>query len=485
MQGNRRGRRSAIGSGLLTGLSTAAVSGSAAVAGAILSRKFGHGVKTDGFFAVYAVYLALVLVANVLRVIVLPRFVRARDDSRLPGEVGAWLASLTVFIAPAVALAIAWPDGIARVLTAGGGARHSATELLPWLVPAAAAQIYAGLFASALAAFDEYQSAAAGFGLGAVAGLALIAALADRGVAAWGWGLALNGAIAVAVPLSALVARHGLGRPDAGLGSRLVELGEGIALPVSLQLMFVVGIRFASGLGVGKPTTFSYAYLIAAFLVAVTASSVALVSTVPFARAGFAPERVARHVLAASWLSLVPVVAAVGVFALAGQTIVRWALGSAYGGGTGHELGRIVAYLSPWIVASVGVSIAFPLVFVRGRARFLPLIAGGALAVHVLVEWGGRAAFGLAGLAGGLAVTAALVLVTILAWLGALTATLRGLVVAAAACGGVALVGFGLPRIVLHPLPAAAVGLVLYSVVMLAWRPPGLRAAWSYVRALY
>ena len=37
MQGKRRGRRSAVGSGLLTGLSTAAVSGSAAVAGAILS----------------------------------------------------------------------------------------------------------------------------------------------------------------------------------------------------------------------------------------------------------------------------------------------------------------------------------------------------------------------------------------------------------------------------------------------------------------
>ncbi len=485
MQGNRRGRRSAIGSGVVTGLSTAAVSGSAAVAGAILSRKFGHGVETDGFFAVYAVYLALVLVANVLRVVVLPRLVRAREDGRLPGEVGAWLLSLTVLVAPATALALAWPDGIARVLTAGAGPRHTAAELLPWLVPAAAAQVYAGLFASALAAFDEYQSAAAGFGLGALAGLGLIAALADDGVEAWGWGLALNGGIAIAIPLAALAARHGLALPDERLGARLAELGEGIALPVALQLMFVVGIRFASGLGVGRPTTFSYAYLIAAFLVAVTASSVALVSTVPFARAGFSPERVARHVLAASWLSLVPVVAAVGVFALAGETIVRWALGSAYGGGTGHELGRIVAYLSPWIVASVAVSIAFPLVFVRGRARFLPLFAGAALGVHVLVEWGGRAAFGLAGLAGGLAVTAALVLATILVWLGALAVTLRGLAVAAAVCGVVALLGFGLPRTVLHSVPAAAAGLVLYTAVMLAWRPPGLRAAWSYVRALY
>ncbi len=81
--------------------------------------------------------------------------------------------------------------------------------------------------------------------------------------------------------------------------------------------------------------------------------------------------------------------------------------------------------------------------------------------------------------------TAALVLATILVWLGALAVTLRGLAVAAAACGVVALLGFGLPRTVLHSVPAAAAGLVLYTAVMLAWRPPGLRAAWSYVRALY
>ena len=68
MQGNRSRGRATLGSSVVTGISTAAVSGSAAVAGIILSRKFGHGVRTDGFFAAYAVYLALVLVASALRV---------------------------------------------------------------------------------------------------------------------------------------------------------------------------------------------------------------------------------------------------------------------------------------------------------------------------------------------------------------------------------------------------------------------------------
>src|SRR2546423_111854 len=237
MQGSPEARRSAVGSGILTGISTAAVSASAAVAGAILSRKVGHGVKTDGFFAAYAVYIALALV--------------------------------------------------------------------------------------------------------------------DHGVRAFGWGIALNAAISLLVPLGVLVGRRGVGFPDADPGSRLRRLAEGVALPFALQGLYVIGLRFASGLGEGRPTTFSYAYLIAALLVAVTATSLALVSSLPLAPAQLTPERAGRHVVAASWLSLVVVAAAAGVFALAGERVARWALGSSYGGGTGAQLGRLVVYLAPWMVAAV------------------------------------------------------------------------------------------------------------------------------------
>jgi len=37
---------------------------------------------------------------------------------------------------------------------------------------------------------------------------------------------------------------------------------------------------------------------------------------------------------------------------------------------------------------------------------------------------------------------------------------------------------------VLDQIPAAALGLVLYVVVLGVWRPRGLRRAWAYVRAL-
>lgn len=473
-----------MSSGILTGVSTAAVSGSAAVLGVILSRKFGHGVKTDGFFAAYVLYLALVLVASSVRVIVLPRFAAAQAEGRLEREVGSWAAALTAPLLACVVVAIAWSHGVASALTSNADARGYAAQLLPWLVPSAVAQVYGGLVASALAARDDYRWAAYGFAAGSLAGVGLTVALLGHGVVAFGWGLALNGALSLAIPLAPLVWRRRVGRPGGRAWGRLAELGEGVSLPLALQLLYAVGYRFASGLGAGRATTFSYAYLIAAFLVAVTAASTALVATVPFAREGSSPERVTRHVVAISWLSLVLVAAAAGVFALAGGGVVRHVLGSSYGGGTGSELGRLVVYLAPWMVASVALTVTYPLVFVRGRARWLPVLAGAAFGLQVLVEWGGRAAFGLAGIAGGLALTTAVVLAVLLAALGALGPVARGTAAASLACGGLAALAFGLPRIVLGPYSAATVGLVAYCVVLALWRPAGLRHAWSYVHAL-
>ena len=126
MQGSHSGRRSAVRSGLLTGLSTAAVSGSAALAGAILSRKFGHGVETDGFFAAYVVYVAVVLVASALRVVVLPEFARAQEAGRLGREVGSWALALAVPLVPLAAVAIAAPHWVAGLLTSNSQAQASA-----------------------------------------------------------------------------------------------------------------------------------------------------------------------------------------------------------------------------------------------------------------------------------------------------------------------------------------------------------------------
>ena len=204
MEGNRSRGRGAVRSGLQTGLSTAAVSGSAAVLGVILSRKFGHGVKTDGFFAAYGVYLALVLVAGSLRVVVLPRFVAARAAGRL-GRRGRNLGRR--------ARAAARRGG-----RAGGGLaardreradleRRARATRRPCCCRGSSRRPSPRSTAASSRARSPRSTTTAGprsgSPLGSVAGVLLTLALVDHGVVAFGWGLALNGALSLAIPLVA------------------------------------------------------------------------------------------------------------------------------------------------------------------------------------------------------------------------------------------------------------------------------------------
>ena len=490
MQGNRKAPRSAVRSGLLTGVSTAAVSGAAGIAGAILSRKFGHGAMTDGFFAAYAIYVALA----------------ARGELAPGGGASRSRASARRRGARARARVVGDRAGGAACPRRSRSASRRRTrspacsptaprrgraprELLPWLACAAAAQVYAGVAASALAALDDYGTAAFGYVAGAVAGVAAIAASrrSRRRRVRLGPGGQRRG-----------LARHPARRaaPGAGRsGRRAAAPAAGCArsprassLPFALQGLYVIGYRFASGLGTGKPTTFSYAYLIASLLVAVTATSVALISSAPLARGELTPERSARHIVSASWASLALVAGAAGFFALAGERVARIVLGSSYGGSTGAELGRLVAYLAPWMVASIALSVAFPLLFVRGRAAWLPLLAAGRARRSTSSSSGrGRAWLGLAGIAAGMAVTTfAILAVLLLRARGAAGRPLRGLLARRAPPAGCRRsCCFGGARLLVGAVPAAAIGLVLYAGALALWRPPGLAAAWGYLRRLH
>jgi hypothetical protein len=78
-------RRSAVRSGLLTGLAQVVIAFAAAGAGALLAHRFGRSAETDGFLAAYAVYLVLVLTAQAFRMVVVPDLTRAAAEGRLGG----------------------------------------------------------------------------------------------------------------------------------------------------------------------------------------------------------------------------------------------------------------------------------------------------------------------------------------------------------------------------------------------------------------
>jgi hypothetical protein len=471
------------------------VSGVAAVVGVVIAREFGRTEETDGLLAAYGVFIVIAIAAQAFRIAVLPQVARAKDDGRLAGELASVALALAVIAVPLVLVAELGAHWLAGLLTgeAGGVAEETAADALRWIVPAAVAHLFAALVASGLAALDDYAIAAAGYAAGSVAGLALILVRVEPdGIIAVAWGMTLNGSIALLVPLLGLAvraARTGMPgravRPSGPpLPSRLWMFGVGVALPLGLQLLYLVCLSFAGRQGTGAATSFVYAYLAASMLVTVTGGSLALVTSVPLTRSALSSASASRHILAAAWIALALVGAACGVFALAGGHVVEAVLGGAYGGDVGAELGTLVVALGPWIAASIAISLAFPLAFVTGRTRGLPLIAIAALALQVPLAWAGAELLDLDGLALALGLTTILVGAVLLEQLGVLRATAGGFLGAALAISALVVISFAPPSLVLGSVASAILGLVVYALLIALIRPRGLRSGWQYLREL-
>jgi hypothetical protein len=484
-----------LGSGALTAASTLVVAGVSALAGVILAHQVGRTAETDGFFAAYGVFIVIVLASQAIRIAVLPSLARARDDGRLAGEVAGYAAALAVIAVPLTILVELAAHPIAALLTGNGSAaaQAAAVDTLRWVVPAGVAQLFAGVAASGLAALDDYVTAALGYATGSVLGIALILdRVGSDGFIAVAWGMTLNAVVCLTIPLAGLAWRaystrmpsDALRSAGAPLGARLGAFATAAAVPLALQLVYVVSLPFAAREGVGAQTSFAYAYIGAAALVAVTASSLGLVTSVPLTRAGLDRPSITHHVISSSWLALVVIGAVAGACALSGSDLVEPVLGDSYGGDVGAEIARLVVALSPWMVVSVGVTVSFPLVFVTNRTRALPWVAFLALASELPLAWAGQSLAGLYGLALSLALSGGVVLAGLLRALGVLGSTLRGLAVAAGGVAAIALVAYVPPGLLLGSIAAAVLGLVLYAALVAAVRPAGLTSAWRYLRAL-
>ena len=486
--------RSAVRSGAFTGLSYVTLSLAAAVAGAFLAHKFGRNRETDGFMAAYGVYLVLVLGAQAFRMVVVPDLTRAEAEGRLGSEFRAYALAFVAVAVPASVIAWVFSDFWGELITGRlpEDSAHVAAQALPWLVPAAFAQLIAALAASALAAKDSYVPAALGFALGGIGGVVFFVLFADsHGLVALAWGLTLNGAIAIGLPMVVLLARGNRLRRHRGvplrLRYRLWRLLYGAAVPLALQGLYVIALRFAAGTGEGNVTSLSYAYLLAATFVSATAFSLALISAAPLTRRGVDAESAAEHVVHSAWISLAFVGAAAGLVALVGGRVVTAVLGDAFSGNVGDELGRLVVYLSPWMVANAAFLITYPLMFVMHRTRLLIPLALAGVIVDIPISIVCRSLWGLTGVTLALGVTTLLVVLGLMAALAPrmLFVTAVGLGRLSLLVGAATALAFGGASLVLSAVPAAAAGLALYAVLLVAMRQLGLAQAWHYVRALH
>ncbi|CAN5334719.1 hypothetical protein BH18ACT12_BH18ACT12_21900 [soil metagenome] len=466
----------------------------AAVAGAFLAHKFGRNRETDGFMAAYGLYLVLVLGAQAFRMVVVPDLTRADAAGRLSEEFRAYVIAFLAVAVPATIVAAVFADFWGELVTGRlpGESAVVAADALPWLIPAAFAQLLASLAASALAARDSYLPAAAGFALGGVGGVVFFVLAADsHGLVALAWGLALNGAIAIAIPAVALALTGSRLRRHRGvplrLRYRLWRLLYGAAIPLAVQGLYVIALRFAAGTGEGSVTSLSYAYLLAGTFTSATAFSLSLISAAPLTRRGVDAESAAEHVVHSAWVSLAFVGAAAGLVALIGGRLVTTVLGDAFAGDVGDELGQLVVYLSPWMVANAAFSITYPLLFVMGRTRLLIPLALAGLVVDIPISIAGRELWGLTGVTVALGVSTLLLVLGLMAALAPrmLRVSVVGLARLSLLVGAATALAFGGASLVLSAVPAAAAGLALYALILLAMRELGLAQAWQYVRALH
>ena len=124
--------------------------------------------------------------------------------------------------------------------------------------------------------------------------------------------------------------------------------------------------------------------------------------------------------------ALLAVGATAGFFAVAGADLAVRVLGDAYGDDVGTEIARLVVAFAPYMVVSVVLSVTFPLVFVAGLGRRLPLVGLVVLVAHVPLALAGQRLCGLWGLALALAASTALAAGWLLHLLRRLAPTLRG-----------------------------------------------------------
>jgi hypothetical protein len=457
--------------------------------GIILAQQFGRDAETDGFLAAYGVYLGLVIGAQAFRMVVVPDLTRALAEGRLAEETGGYLAALVALGVPLSVVAIVFQGPLGDAITGSLPAPSAviAGDALAWLVPAAFGQLLAAIAASALAARNSYGVAAVGYSVGGAAGVVVFAALLDQGLIALAWGVAVNAAITLGVPLVVVVARRDVGLHRRRVEQRLWRLVQGAATPLALQGMYLVGLRLAADLEVGDVTSFSYAYLFAATLVAATASSLSLVTAAPLTRRGLEGDTAARHVVDAAWVSFALIAAGAGAFAVAGEDVFSRVLGEAYSGEVGRDLGLLLVWLAPWMLVTVAYSLTLPLLFVVDRAGRLVGLAAAALAFSVLAEWIGRELFELRGIALALALSTFVVVADMLLTISRRTAalTLGGLLRAGAIVGAAAALGFGAAAWAADGIAAAVLGAALYAALLALVARFGLRQAWAYLRALH
>lgn len=482
-------RRRVAASVALTGVAQIATMVLGGVLAVLVAARFGSNAHTDGFFAAYGVYAMVILLAQSMRVTVVPRLLPEHE----PPAAGApsfeafnrYLAAVLLIFVVFGVVFVALGDPLSDVLTGDAEAHSTARTALAILWPAAGFQLFAALSAAMLGLLGDYVLAAVSYSVGGLTSIgAFLAMEGALGIDSLPVAVLIGSAV-TAVPLAVALWRAGWrpalsGLRESAAGAGMIAVAS--LATVQLQLMYLISIAFAARLEEGAVTIFSYAFFGLGLLIALVASSVPIVFAAPLAATWDRDPASLRpfqdDVFRTGLMVLVPMIAAA---ALLGDDIGRTLLAE-FSEADVQATVRTFLILSGLAVVAVALAIPVTALFTQGRYRAMALLTVPVLAVYVALSAAAATTDSLYWLAAAMPV----------AWLGfglCLLALLYGpgflriaghlgweavrLGVPAAAC-------FAAPAALLHDGSAAGdiaafvLGLILYGALV-AWFMPAYR----------
>lgn len=368
---------------LLTGVSQAVAFASVGLLGVLIAAKFGASSRTDGFFIANSIYAIVLFLGQSLRTTTVGLFTRdprSAADTFLSGAVmsllaGAVFLAAAMFVAPAVL-----PDS--GVATARGS--------LALLWPAASFQIMSGMLAAVLGTRDRVTTAAYAYTAGSVTAVALFVPLTHPfGIYAVPASLLIGTAVTTC---AMAVALRRTGRLDLSGGdarrawSRTGALLLGATGMIGGQLIVALSTTLVAHVGEQAASTYAYASMIIALLMATAVSPAGVVMAPVVARDWDGDrEQLSDRSTALLRFGIVLVLPAVAAVALLGPAIGS-ALLPKLSDDMIHSIITTTLVLSPVVLAGLAVLVPELGMLTQGRFQTVAKVTVVTVSLHVVIS---------------------------------------------------------------------------------------------------
>jgi hypothetical protein len=376
----------------------------------LVAQSFGKSTETDAFFAAYGLYSVGLVFAQTFRLTAVSRVVHEygrQTDTTLLGAV-----ALMTLLAAVPMVILAGPVADALVASDPTDAGPTALRIL-WL--ALAGQLMAAMLATVLAVRGAFTAIGlATLVTGLVSIIVFVAFRGPLGIQAAAVALAAGAAWLASASLTVLWHSGWRAAPPSARLARAMAREAGrlmfaSATFIGTNMAYVVSLAWAARQGHGEATLFSYAYVLAAMLVAITANVPAMVRS-PSLVASIDRTEGAVAVGETSFrFTVVLGGAGLALVLLIGPPLMRIALGSGY---SEHDVWSIVitaACLAGWVLGSAAGMFAVVELLARGQVRALAALACAQVAGVAALGWAGGVVAGISGIAVGLSLSSVLV----------------------------------------------------------------------------